>query len=122
MSQRPWRGSFAIPMTPFDESDRIDEEVLAAEIEFCVQSRVGGIVTPVMVSEFQALSEEERRLMIRLPVEVARGRVPVVANCAAVNTPLAVSYAVYAEKVGAAAVIAMPPYGLVPDFDTIYAY
>lgn len=122
MIHKPWRGSFAIPMTPFDEKDRIDEDVLAAEIEFCIRSRVGGIVTPVMVSEFQALSEEERRLMIRIPVEVAAGRVPVVANCAAVNTPLAVSYAVYAQEVGAAAVIAMPPYGLSPDFDRTYAY
>ncbi len=126
MPTRNWRGSFAIPMTPFDEHDRIEEDVLAAEIDFCVASGVGGIVVPVMVSEFQALSEEERRLMIRIPVEVARARgakrVPIVANCAAINAPLAVSYAVYAEKVGADAVIAMPPYGLAPDFDTIYAY
>ena len=62
MTHKPWRGSFAIPMTPFEERDRIDEAVLAAEIEFCIQSRVGGIVVPVMVSEFQALSEAERRL------------------------------------------------------------
>jgi len=130
MATSNWRGSFAIPMTPFDERDCIDEDVLAAEIDFCVTSGVGGIVVPVMVSEFQALSEEERRLMIRIPVEVAhargraRGRkhVPIVANCAAINAPLAVSYAVYAQQAGADAVIAMPPYGLAPDFDTIYAY
>ena len=122
MTQKPWRGSFAIPMTPFDERDRIDEAALAAEIEFCIQSRVGGIVVPVMVSEFQALSEAERRLMIRIAVEVAAGRVPIVANCAAINAPLAVSYATYAQEVGADAVIAMPPYGLAPDFDTTYAY
>ena len=126
MTAHNWRGSFAIPMTPFDERDRIDEDVLAAEIDFCIASGVGGIVVPVMVSEFQVLSEEERRLMIRIPVEVARARgrkhVPIVANCAAINAPLAVSYAVYAEKIGADAVITMPPYGLAPDFDTIYAY
>jgi dihydrodipicolinate synthase/N-acetylneuraminate lyase len=40
MSHGNWRGSFAIPMTPFDERDRIDENVLAAEIEFCVASGV----------------------------------------------------------------------------------
>lgn len=122
MEARNWRGSFAIPMTPFDERDRIDEAVLADEIEFCIGSHVGGIVVPVMVSEFQALSEEERRLMIRIPVAVAAGRVPIVANCAAINAPLAASYAAYAQQMGAAAVIAMPPYGLAPDFDTIYAY
>jgi 4-hydroxy-tetrahydrodipicolinate synthase len=109
-------------MTPYDDCDAIDEDVLAAEIEFCVESGVGGLVVPVMVSEFRVLSEEERRTMIRVPVEVSAGRVPVVANVAAVNTPLAMSYARYAQTVGADAVIAMPPYTLRPDFETIYAY
>jgi 2-keto-3-deoxy-L-arabinonate dehydratase len=122
MATREWRGSFAIPMTPYDEDDRIDEEVLAAEIEFCIACGVGGLVTPVMVSEFRVLSEEERRTMVRVPVQVAAGRVPVVANCAAVNTPLAVDYACYAQEVGADALIAMPPYVLRPDSETIYAY
>jgi 4-hydroxy-tetrahydrodipicolinate synthase len=122
MTEKQWRGSFAIPMTPYDEQDRIDEEVLADEITFCVESGVGGLVVPVMVSEFRVLSEDERRTMVRIPVEVSAGRVPVIANCAAVNTPLAVEYARYAQSVGADAVIAMPPYTLRPDFDTIYAY
>ena len=122
MSDRPWRGSFAIPMTPFDENDRIDVEVLAAEIEFCIESGVGGIPTPLMVSEFRLLSEDERRLMMRVAVEVSAGRVPVIANVAAVNTPLAVSYAEYAQSLGVDGVIAMPPYILKPDFETIYAY
>lgn len=119
---RNWHGSFTIPMTPFDDRDHIDEDVLRAEVEFCVQCGVGGMVVPVMVSEFRLLSEEERRLMIRVPVEVVAGRIPVVANCAAVNTPLAVDYARYAEEIGADAVIAMPPYIHRPDFEKIYAY
>jgi dihydrodipicolinate synthase/N-acetylneuraminate lyase len=122
MTNQDWRGSFAIPMTPFDETDQIDEEVLRAEIDFCVESGVGGLVVPVMVSEFRSLSEDERRTMIRVPVEAADGRVPVVANCAAVNIPLAVAYAQYAESVGADAIVAMPPYVIRPDFDTIYRY
>ncbi len=122
MSQQMGRGSFAIPMTPFDEKERIDEDVLAAEIEFCIASMVGGICTPMMVSEFRSLSEDERKLMIRIPVEVAAGRVPVVANVAAVNIPLAARYAEYAQRVGVDAVIAMPPYIHKPDFETITAY
>jgi 4-hydroxy-tetrahydrodipicolinate synthase len=122
MSIKEWRGSFAIPMTPYDDKDRIDEDVLRAEIEFCITSGVGGIVVPVMVSEFRVLSEDERRTMVRVPVEVSNGRVPVVANCAAVNTPLAVSFARYAQETGADAVVAMPPYIRTPDFPTIYGY
>jgi dihydrodipicolinate synthase/N-acetylneuraminate lyase len=122
MPEDAWRGSFAIPMTPFDARDRIDEDALCAEIEFCIQAGTRGLVTPVMVSEFFELSEDERRTMIRVPVEQAAGRVPVVANCAAVNAPLAVDYARYAQAVGADAVIAMPPYIHRPDWETIQAY
>ncbi len=118
----PWSGVFAIPMTPFDAHDRIDEGALRAEIEFCVGCGVGGLVTPVMVSEFFVLSEAERRLMVRVPVEQVAKRLPVVGNCAAVNTPLAVEYARYCQEVGADAVIAMPPYVGRADFATVQAY
>ena len=117
-----WSGCFAIPMTPYNTDDRIDEAILADEIHFIVESGAGGIVAPVMVSEFSALSEAERKLMVRVTVEAAAGRTPVIANCAAVNTHLAVEYAEYAQQVGADGVIAMPPYAMVPDFERIYAY
>lgn len=122
MGKKKWFGSFAIPMTPFDDNDRVDEDVLAAEIEFLCESEVGCIVSPVMVSEFRSLSEDERRTLIRVPVEVSAGRVPVVGSCSAVNTPLAVSYAEYAQKVGADMVVAMPPYIRPPDYPAMKAY
>ncbi len=123
MTGRPWRGSFAIPMTPYDARDRIDETALRAELRFCIESHVGGIATPLMVSEFRLLSEDERRQMVRVAIEECRGTgIPVVANCAAVNTPLAVRYAEYAQELGADAVIAMPPYIHRPDWPTIRAY
>ena len=121
-NEKTWRGSFAIPMTPYTEDDTIDVAVLEREIEFCIECSVGGIATPLMVSEFRNLSEAERKLMIRIPVEVSAGRVPVVANCAAVNIPLAVEYAEYAGAVGADAVIAMPPYIHRSDFESIQRY
>ena len=122
MTEKPWRGSFAIPMTPYDEDDRIDVDVLVAEVEFMVESGVGGIAAPLMVSEFRSLSESERKLMMRVVVEASAGRTPVIANVAAVNTPLAVEYATYAQEIGADGVMAMPPYIRKPDFGSMYAY
>ncbi|NLS79518.1 MAG: dihydrodipicolinate synthase family protein [Chloroflexi bacterium] len=122
MPQRDWRGCFTIPMTPWDDRDRIDEEALAAEIAFCIEAGAPGLVVPVMVSEFFVLSEDERRTMIRLPLEIAAGRVPVIANVAAVNTPLAARYAAYAQELGAAGVIAMPPYVTRFDAQATHAY
>jgi dihydrodipicolinate synthase/N-acetylneuraminate lyase len=121
MNKPNWRGIFAIPMTPWTDSDVIDEDVFRHEIDFMCAS-AAGILVPVLVSEFQALSEAERRLMMKLSVEQTRGRVPVIVNVAAVNTPLAVDYAHYAREIGADGVIAMPPYALRPDFEITRAY
>ena len=116
------RGSFAIPMTPFDKRDRIDEKSLAKEIEFCIDNNASGLCTPAMVSEFELLSEEERKIMIRVPLEVNQGRLPVIANIAAQNTPLAVELAEYAEEHGADMVMAMPPYVVPLEFEQIIHY
>ncbi|MCI9074722.1 MAG: dihydrodipicolinate synthase family protein [Dorea sp.] len=104
------RGSGAIPMTPFTEDYRIDIPILEKELEFICKSHVGNICTPVMVSEFMSLSEDERRLMIRIPVEISNGRIPIIANAAATNIYTAISYAQYAEKIGADAIISMAPW------------
>jgi 4-hydroxy-tetrahydrodipicolinate synthase len=114
------KGSSAIPMTPFTEDDRIDEEVLAKEIEFIVQCGSTSICTPVMVSEFEMLCEAERKTMIRIPCEVAKGRLAIIANVVAPCVPQAVTYAEYAQKCGADAVIAMVPAGV--DFEFARKY
>lgn len=116
------RGSSAIPMTPFDEHDRIDTGALEREIDFIARSGATSICTPVMVSEFESLSEDERRTMIRVPIEVNAGRCAVIANVAAVNKNLAVEYAEYAAKMGADCVIAMAPYIRPADFGTVKQY
>ena len=61
-------------------------------------------------------------LMMRIPVEQAAGRVPVIVNVAGVSTAQAVAFARYATETGADGVIAMPPYAIKPDFDVIYGY
>jgi 4-hydroxy-tetrahydrodipicolinate synthase len=109
-------------MTPFDDDDRIDVGLLEREIDFIARSGATSICTPVMVSEFESLSEEERKLMIRVPIEVNAGRCAVIANVAAVNRHLAVEYAEYAEKMGADCVIAMGPYARPTEFAVTKQY
>tara|TARA_Y100000588_G_C14211936_1_gene907062 strand:+ start:1728 stop:1967 length:240 start_codon:yes stop_codon:yes gene_type:complete len=71
---RKHRGGYSIPMTPFTEDDKIDQDILAKEIEFCIDSGTDGFCSPAMVSEFEHLTEEERKVMIRVPLEVNAGR------------------------------------------------
>jgi 4-hydroxy-tetrahydrodipicolinate synthase len=123
MTTKPsWRGVFAIPMTPWTAGDAIDEDILRAEIDFMIEAGSPGVIGPILVSEFQALSEDERRLFMRILVEQANRRVPVIVNVAGVNTASAVSYARYAREIGADGVIAMPPYTLRYDAERTHDY
>jgi 4-hydroxy-tetrahydrodipicolinate synthase len=107
---RVHRGLFAIPVTPFDEQGAIDEASLHRVMQFMVEAGAHGVVTPVNVSEFTTLTEEERQLVTRVAVQECGQHVPVVIGVCARTTAEAVRLSRYAEEAGADAVIAMPPY------------
>lgn len=117
-----WRGVFAIPMTPWTDDDVIDEDILRAEIDYMIEAGSPGVIGPILVSEFQALDEAERRRYMQLLVEQTKQRVPVIVNVAGVNTASAVRYAHYAREIGADGVIAMPPYALRYDAERTHDY
>lgn len=109
---RAWRGIFSIPPTPFDERGELDPDGLQRVVDFCVEAGAHGIVHPVMVSEFSALSDAERLTMIPVVVRQVAGRCPVVVGVSGVSTQSAITFTRAAREAGADAVIAMPPYAL----------
>lgn len=114
-SEKSFRGIFAILQTPFSVSDRMDEEDLEREVNFCVNAGSQGLVWPQVFGEFYVLSEEERRRGAEILIRAARGRSVVVIGVQAPNKELAVQSARHAEEKGADAVIALPPFlGPVP--------
>lgn len=118
----PWRGVFTIPCTPFTEDGALDLDSLASEIEFCVNAGAHGVVAPVLASESWTLSEDERRIVIRMLVEGVRGRVPVVIGVSADTRASSLLLARQAEEAGGDAVIAIPPVDCEGEFDAIYGF
>lgn len=111
-----------IPFSPAQPLDRIDDDALRREVEFCIACGVHGLVIPALASEFMVLTDAERRQVVASTVEQAAGRVPVVANVAAPSPQAAVEFAQHAREVGAAAVMALPPYIRKPTIDGVMAY
>jgi dihydrodipicolinate synthase/N-acetylneuraminate lyase len=105
-----FRGVFAIPVTPFDDRGEVDQVSLGRCVEFCVAAGAHGIVGPVNASESIALTDAERLLVAETLVGVTKGRIPVVVGVSGVSTEASALYARHAAKIGADAVIAMPPY------------
>lgn len=106
----PYRGIFTIPATPFDERDEVDWPGLRRVVDFCLGCGAHGLVWPVNASSFGVLSDEERLQGMRVVVEQAAGRAPVVLGVQGVSAPHAALFARQARALGADAVIAMAPY------------
>jgi 4-hydroxy-tetrahydrodipicolinate synthase len=104
------RGVFAIPPTPFLPTNELDAAGLAGILQFCLKSCVHGIVMPVSASEFPFLSDDERMRVTDIVVNEVRGAVPVVIGVTGSCLEHALLFTRHARRVGAAAVIAMPPH------------
>jgi 4-hydroxy-tetrahydrodipicolinate synthase len=103
-------GSFTALPTPF-HSGTIDKDSLARLCERQVDRGTTGLVVCGSTGEAASLRPEEHRLVIHIAVEVAGGRVPVMAGCGALSTDMAVELAVAAVHSGASALLCAPtPY------------
>ncbi|MCC7263299.1 MAG: dihydrodipicolinate synthase family protein [Candidatus Latescibacteria bacterium] len=122
MTTEAWRGILSIVVTPFTASGALDEEGLRRTVRFCIAAGAAGLVGPANASEFATLSDGERRRWLEIVVGEASGQVPVVASITSGHALPAVELARFAQDLGAAGVMSMPPHVLHPDAAGCYAY
>lgn len=106
----PFTGVFAIPPTPFTDEDVIDFPGLERCVDFCIKAGADGLVTPVVASEFTALTDQERMAVVDGVLRVTADRVPVIVGVSGASTAHAITLTRHARRAGASAVIALPPY------------
>ena len=107
---KPLRGIFPIAQTPFTDSGKLDLDALAREVKFIDRTGAHGFVWPQLASEYATLTESERMAGAEAILAAAKGlRVAIVIGVQAPEAPAAVKYARHAEKLGADAIIALPP-------------
>ncbi len=104
------RGSLTALVTPFDKDGRFDEKAFRALVEWQIEEGTRGLVPVGTTGESPTLSHDEHRHVVKVCVEVARGRVPVVAGAGSNNTQEAIGLARHAESVGADAALVVTPY------------
>lgn len=95
--------------TPFDAADTIDLKAFTALCERQVAAGVPAIVVCETAGEVPTLSPAEQELVIRAAVDVARGRVRIIAGAMSNATSQAIALARRAEAAGADAVMAVVP-------------
>ena len=121
-----FKGAGVAIVTPMNEDGSINYDVYRALIDDQIRKGTDAIVAVGTSGEAPTLDDEEHIEAIRVAVEAAAGRVPVVAGTGSNNTAHAVMMSKEAEKVGADALLLVAPYynkatqkGLIAHFTTI---
>jgi 4-hydroxy-tetrahydrodipicolinate synthase len=90
MTSSPLTGCATALVTPFHADGGLDEAALIALVEWQVAEGIHGLVPCGSTGEAATLSLEERRRVVRLTVEAAAGRVPVIAGAGGNDTRVAI--------------------------------
>jgi 4-hydroxy-tetrahydrodipicolinate synthase len=114
-------GSIPALVTPF-AAGRVNEAAFRVLVEWQIDEGSNGLVPCGTTGEGATLTDEEHRRLIEITVEVARGRVPVIAGCGSNNTAHAIELTKAAKAAGADAALHVPPYYNRPNQDGIYAH
>ena len=115
------KGSIPALITPFAGGE-VDWEALERLVERQISEGSHGLVPVGTTGESPTLSHEEHEQVVARVVEIARGRVPVIAGAGSNNTIESIRLAQFAEKAGADAVLTVAPYYNRPTQDGLYAH
>ena len=102
-------GSFVALLTPF-LNGQVDVPKLRQLVEFQIDNGTNGLVACGTTGESVTMSQAEDQLVIRTAIEVAAGRVPVIAGTGSNDTAFAVEYTRMARSIGANAALVVTPY------------
>lgn len=102
-------GSIPALVTPFS-GNCVDEDSLREFVDWQISEGSNALVPCGTTGESATLSSEEHRHVIATTVEVAKGRVPVIAGCGSYSTAKAIALVRSAADVGADAVLVVVPY------------
>ncbi len=104
------QGVLPASVTPFDKGGEIDEPQLRKHFrDLLAVKGVTGLVPNADAGEGKSLTPEERKRVIQICVEEAKGKVPVITGINADSASQAVESALAAKSVGASAILLSPP-------------
>ena len=107
---RPIQGSIPALITPMLADGQVDYATLRKLIDWHVAEGTDGLVIVGTSGESPTVTVDEHREILRVSVEQAAKRIPIIAGCGANATAEAISLAKYAESIGADAQLQVVPY------------
>jgi 4-hydroxy-tetrahydrodipicolinate synthase len=117
------KGTFVVMVTPFDENQNINFKAMEENIEWYIEKGAHGLIPLGSTGEMASLNKEERYEIAEFVVKVVNNRLPVCIGTTAETTAQTIEYTRHAQKIGADAVLILPPYYFNPvQEEIIYHY
>ena len=116
------QGSIVALVTPMEEDGALDVANLKRLVEFHIEHGTDAIVAVGTTGESATLDEQEHCRVVRIVVEQAAGRVPVIAGTGANSTTEAISLTRHAKDAGADACLLVTPYYNKPTQEGLYLH
>ena len=119
---QPIVGSIVALVTPMHEDGKVDYAALRSLIDWHIAEGTQCIGAVGTTGESPTVTVEEHCEVIRVAVEQARGRVPVMAGTGGNSTAEAIELSRYALQVGADCTLSVVPYYNKPSQEGIYRH
>jgi 4-hydroxy-tetrahydrodipicolinate synthase len=116
-----FKGSLVALITPFRDG-KVDEKAFQSFVEWQITEGTHGVVPCGTTGESPTLSHAEHKRVVELCIEVAKGRIPVMAGAGSNSTGEAIDFAKHAKKAGAEGVLVVTPYYNKPSQEGLYQH
>ncbi|MEE9247286.1 MAG: 4-hydroxy-tetrahydrodipicolinate synthase [Dehalococcoidia bacterium] len=108
--------------TPFNADYSLNTDALRSLVEFLVVEGVHAIIPLGSTGEFARQSIEERKRVLEVCLDQARGRIPVIAGTAAPGTREVIELSRHAERAGARGLQVVAPFYGKPSEDELFEH
>lgn len=115
------QGSIVALVTPFKDG-KVDETSLRGLIRWHLQQGTDGILVLGTTGEAATLEKEERKRVMEIALEEAKGKVPLIVGTGTNNTARVLEYTKLAEEMGFDAALIVTPYYNKPTQNGLYAH
>ena len=115
-------GSLVAIVTPMLEDGRLDLARFKALIDWHIAEGTDGIVVVGTTGESPTVDFDEHKELIRVAVEHAKGRIPIIAGTGGNSTAEAIELSASAKKNGATASLSVVPYYNKPTQEGLYRH
>ncbi|WP_417900513.1 4-hydroxy-tetrahydrodipicolinate synthase [Bacillus haimaensis] len=109
-------------VTPFDNNGNIDFEKTTLLVNHLIKNGTDALVVAGTTGESPTLSTEEKLALFSHVVEVAAGRIPVIAGTGSNNTRASIDLSNKAEEIGVDAIMLVAPYYNKPTQEGMYQH